>query len=114
MTVENTGTLIIPQLQSTIVQLRAECEALKLECDRLRQSYTILEAAVIDLPNDLTAQLATVTQERDKYKKEALIKFDCQVCSGALEAENEQLQQQLATASNEIARLREKYEIAKS
>ena len=35
-------------------------------------------------------------------QKEALVKFDCQVCSGALEAENERLIKELADAQAKL------------
>lgn len=52
-------------------------------------------------------EIARLTTERDKYKKEALIKFDCQVCSGSLEDENNRLR-------DEIARLRALLELLRN
>jgi hypothetical protein len=62
------------------------------------QEWTMMKPELIKLVSEnaaLKQQLAAATQERDKYKMEALVKFDYQVCSGALEAENKRLQAQL-------------------
>lgn len=49
--------------------------------------------------------IEVLTKERDKYKMEALVKFDCQVCSGALEKENEDLRQTIATLTERVREL---------
>lgn len=54
----------------------------------------------------LEQRLAEVERERDKYKMEALVKFNCEVCSGALEQENANLHTQLTNAQETIERLK--------
>lgn len=52
-------------------------------------------------------EIEKLTTERDKYKMEALVKFDCQVCSGSLEDENEKLRTSYNTLLTEAVQFAE-------
>jgi hypothetical protein len=54
----------------------------------------------------LATDYAALEVQCEKYKKEALITFDCQVCSGALEAENDRLRADCRWAMEQVAHSR--------
>lgn len=58
-------------------------------CEEIRHAQQVedLQAKLAEQARELER----LTVERDKYKMEALVKFNCEVCSGSLEDENTRL-----------------------
>jgi hypothetical protein len=68
----------------TTKELRAKVEAQKKEI-----------SDALDRNNATQAELAQCEKLKERYRIDALVKFDCQVCSGALEAENDRLRERI-------------------